>query len=342
MSSCVRTASTPAWSFGRRNTPQRTPASCCTESTLKPQMDGTEPSTTAARTTRVLYAAELLALAAVYVGAARIGLAIDAVAGFATLVWAPSGIALAALLLRGHRLWPGVLIGAFVANTLTGAPVLVAVGIAIGNTLEAVLGSYALRRIPGFRTSLDRVRDVLGLIVLAAALSTVVSATIGVGSLYLGGIVSPADVGRAWRAWWIGDMIGDLLVAPAILVWSGVRLTSRRWSEAAVLMVAVIVSGFLVFGTEAAAFHQAYLIFPVLVWAALRFGPCGAASAALVVSVIAVWGTATGHGPFIQPALYDSLLALQTFMGVTAATFLVLGSSIAERRDAIRDAGAAI
>lgn len=92
---------------------------------MRPQINGTEPSTTAARTTRVVYAAEPLALAAAYVGAARIGLAIDAVAGFATLVWAPSGIPLAALLLRGHRLWPGVLIGAFVANTLTGAPMLV-------------------------------------------------------------------------------------------------------------------------------------------------------------------------------------------------------------------------
>jgi signal transduction histidine kinase/integral membrane sensor domain MASE1 len=286
-----------------------------------------------------------LVLAVLYVGAARVGLAIDAVAGFATLVWAPSGIALAALLLRGHGLWPGVLIGAFVANTLTGAPLPVAVGIAIGNTLEAVLGAYALRRIPGFRTSLDRVRDVLGLIVLAAALSTVVSATIGVASLYLGGIVAPADLGRAWRAWWIGDMIGDLLVAPAILVWSGVAGVgppSRRWGEAIALAVTVIVTGFLVFGTEATALHQAYLIFPVLVWAALRFGPCGAASAALVVSVIAVWGTATNRGPFVQSALYESLLALQTFMGVTAATFLVLGASIAERRAAMRDAGAAI
>jgi len=308
-------------------------------------MDVTEPPTTAARPTRVLYAAELLALAALYVGSARIGLAIDAVAGFATLVWPPSGIALAALLVRGHRLWPGVLIGAFVANTLTGAPVPVALGIAIGNTLEAVLGAYVLGRIPGFRPSLDRVIDVLGLIVLAATLSTVVSATIGVASLYLGGIVSPAELGRAWRAWWIGDLIGDLLVAPAILVWAStpsVLPATRRLAETVALTVAGIVTGFLVFGTRADAFHQAYLIFPLLVWAALRYGPRGAASAALAVSIIAVWGTAFGLGPFVQTGLYESLFALQTFMGVTAATFLVLGASIAERRAAIREARAAI
>ena len=311
---------------------------------MKPPPDVTEPSTTAART-RIRYAAELMALAVLYVVAARMGLALDAVAGFATLVWPPSGIALAALLLRGHRLWPGVLIGAFVANTLTGAPVLVALGIAIGNTLEAVLGAYALRRVPGFRPSLDRVADALGLIVLAAVLSTVVSATIGVASLYLGGIVAPTDLGRAWRAWWIGDLIGDLLVAPAILVWAtapAARPARRSLVETAALTVAVLVIGYLVFGTRADAFLQAYLIFPLLVWAALRYGPRGAASAALAVSVIAVWGTASGHGPFVQSALYESLLALQTFMGVTAATFLVLGASIAERRVAIREARAAI
>jgi signal transduction histidine kinase len=287
----------------------------------------------------------LLALAALYIAAARVGLAIDAVAGFATLVWAPSGIALAALLLRGDRLWPGVLIGAFIANTLTGAPLLVALGIATGNTLEAVLGVYALRRIPGFRASLDRVSDALGLIVLAAGLSTVVSATIGVMSLYLGGIVSPVDFGRAWRAWWVGDLIGDLLVAPAILVWAAapaVRAASRPWIETVALAVSVIVVSFLVFGTRADAFHQAYLIFPLMVWAALRYGQRGAASAALTVSIIAVWGTATGHGPFVQRGLYESLLALQTFMGVTAATFLVLGASIAERRAAIQQGRAAI
>ena len=299
----------------------------------------TEPSTVAAGRRRAVYAAEVLGLAALYVAAARIGLAMDAVAGFATLVWAPSGIALAALLLRGDRLWPGVLIGAFVANTLTGAPLLVALGIATGNTLEAVLGVYALRRIPGFRASLDRVIDALGLIMLAAGLSTIVSATIGVTSLYLGGIVSPIDLGRAWRAWWVGDVIGDLLVAPAILVWAaapGVRRATRHWVETVALTLAVVVIGYLVFGTHADAFHQAYLIFPLMVWAALRYAQRGAASAAFAVSVIAVWGTVTGHGPFVQGALYESLFGLQTFMGVTASTFLVLGASISERRAAIQ------
>lgn len=283
------------------------------------------------------------ALAIVYLIAAHAGLMMDAVAGFATLVWPPSGLALAALLLFGAGLWPGVLVGAFVANLLAGAPIPVALGIGVGNTLEAVLAVYALRRIPDFQVTLERVADVIGLIVLAAGLSTMVSATIGVTSLYVGGIISSAQLGETWRAWWLGDLIGDLLVAPILLVWaSGSRRLGepKRLLEALALGVSVIAASLLIFGgpagspTATGKFAQAYMFFPLLIWAALRFGQRGAVSTAFIVSVVAIAGTATGHGPFVRPALYQSLIALQTFMSVAAATFLVLGASISERRRA--------
>ena len=298
---------------------------------------------------QLAYAGELIILAALYVVAARIGLAMDAVAGFATLVWPPTGIALAALLLRGYRLWPGVVIGAGVANLLTGAPILVALAIATGNTLEAVLGAYALRSLPGFRMSLDRLRDVLALIVLAATLSTMVSATIGVTSLYLGGILSPAQIGQAWRAWWLGDLIGALLVAPAILIWVNaprLRPPPYRILEGVALGLLVLAATVVVFGrpmtVRADTFQYPYLIFPALIWAALRFEQRGVISAVFVVALFAVWGTATGNGPFVRQNLHESLLALQTFTGVAAATFLVLGATMSERRLAIDDAQAAI
>ena len=292
---------------------------------------------------RVRYALAIAALAIVYVVAARAGLMMDAVGGFATLVWPPSGLALAALLIFGPRLWPGVLAGAVIANLLTGAPVLVALGIGVGNTLEAVLAVYALRRIPGFSASLERLSDVVGLIVLAAGLSTMVSATIGVTCLHLGGIVSGAQLGETWRAWWLGDLIADLVVAPVLLVWaSGPRSLGdrKRRLEAGALGIAVVAVSLLIFvwqpgmPTATGRYFQAYLFFPLLIWAALRFGQRGAVSTAFVVSVIAVWGTALGHGPFVRPALHQSLIVLQTFMGVATATFLVLGASIAERRRA--------
>jgi signal transduction histidine kinase len=294
-------------------------------------------------TNRLEYALAVAALAMVYIVAARAGLMMDAVAGFATLVWPPTGLALAALLIFGVGLWPGVLIGAFVANLLAGAPLPVALGIGVGNTLEAVLAVYALRRIPDFQLSLERLADVIGLIVLAAGLSTMVSATIGVTSLYLGGVISSAQLGETWRAWWLGDLIADLLVAPVLLVWASrprTQIDAKRRLEAVALGVAVIVASLLIFGgpagppTATGKFAQAYMFFPLLIWAALRFGQRGAVSTAFIVSVIAISGTAMGHGPFVRPALYQSLIALQTFMGIAAATFLVLGASICERRRA--------
>ena len=295
---------------------------------------------------RVRYALAIAALAIVYVVAARAGLMMDAVGGFATLVWPPSGLSLAALLIFGPRLWPGVFLGAFIANVLTGAPVPVAIGIGVGNTLEPLLAAYALRRIPGFDVSLERLSDVVGLIVLAAGLSTMVSATIGVTSLYLGGIVAAGHVAETWRAWWLGDLIADLLVAPVLLVWAtGARNLDdpKRRVEALALGVAVVAASLLIFGgqpgipTATGRYAQAYLFFPLLIWAALRFGQRGAVTASFVVSVIAVWGTALGHGPFVRVALHQSLIALQTFMGVATATFLVLGASIAERRRAEKE-----
>ena len=284
----------------------------------------------------------IIALAGVYVGAARAGLALDAVSGFATLVWAPSGISLAALLIFGRRLWPGVAIGALVANLLTGAPLAVAAGIAVGNTAEALIAALLLRRVE-FRPSLDRLRDVLALLTLAALVSTAVSATVGVASLQAGGLVEPGAGLKTWLAWWIGDMMGDVLVAPVLLVWlcEKPRLPrGRRLGEAVALGVASVIIAGLVFGvvspSDSPALAQAYLLFPLLIWAALRFGQTGAVSAALLVSIVAVWGTVIGRGPFARPELHQSLFALQTFLGVAAATFLILGATSAERYQAVR------
>jgi signal transduction histidine kinase len=292
--------------------------------------------------------AQVAAVAVIYILAALAGLRLDAVSGFASLVWPPTGIALAALLLVGPRLWPGVFIGAFVANVLTGAPPLVAAGIATGNTLEAVVGAYALRRVPGFRLALDNLRDVLALIVFAAILSTMISATIGVASLYIGGLVAPDKFAETWRTWWVGDAIGALLVTPVILVWARrphINLSASRLVEAAVLVLSVIAASIIIFivpvARDGGPLGQAYVFFPLLMWAAIRFGQCGAVTATAVVSAIAVAGTVMAKGPFLQPTLHESLLALQTFMGISGATFLVLGASISERersREQLREA----
>jgi signal transduction histidine kinase len=287
----------------------------------------------------VRYIAALLALAIIYVTAARAGLKLNAVAGFATLVWAPTGIALAALLLFGFSLWPAVFVGAFAVNIWTGAPILAALGIASGNTLEAVAAAFALRRIPGFRPVLDRLEDVGSLIVLAAGICTMISATIGVASLALAGSLPPSQIAIAWRAWWLGDLVGALVVAPLLLVWFSARpspLPARRIVEVAVLAVTLLSINAYIFGGVAlgdtGSLEQSYLVFPALIFAALRFGQRGAVTAAFVTMAIAVWGTASGHGPFARPVLSEGLFALQTFMAVATATFLVFGASVAERQ----------
>jgi signal transduction histidine kinase len=289
---------------------------------------------------------ENAALAVVYLLVARLGLMLDAVGGFATLVWAPTGISLAALVLRGFRLCPGIAIGALVANVWTGAPVPVASGIAVGNTLEAALATVALNRF-GFEPSLGKTRDVLLLFGIAAVASTVVSAAIGVTSLSLGGLLAAGQVAPTFRAWWLGDLAGDVVVAPLLLTLFSREHSESNWrivvESLALAACAVTLSYFVFCGTYVSeAFNHAYLVFPVVIWGALRFGPRGASSVAGAVVVIAIVGTALARGPFARDRLFEGLLRLQAYMCVVAATGLVLGSTIAERKRARLEAENAV
>lgn len=290
---------------------------------------------------------QLVAVAAAYVITARVGLGIDAVGGFATVVWPASGIALAAILLGGYRMWPAVWVGALVANMLTGAPFPVAAGIGIGNTAEAIAGAWLLHSVPGFRIQLDRVRDVLALMILAAGLSPVLAATTGVATLHLSGIMPRTEVADAWKSWWTGDAIGDLIAAPFILVWAqwNPRLRVKRMGESVTLGIAIVILGIVIFAGApsigSVARGREYLFFPPLVWASLRFGTRGSVTSTAIAAVIAVVYTASGRGPFVRGDLHDNLLALQLFVGIAGATFLLLGASIAERVKTARDLEAA-
>jgi len=291
-----------------------------------------------------------LGLAALYVLAARLGLALDPVSGFATVVWPPTGISLAAILLLGNRVAPGVFLGALSANLLAGAPLGVALGIGIGNVGEAIIGAALLRRVPNFSMTLERITSVIALIAGAAMLSTAISATVGVASLYAGGIVQPSRMLATWRAWWVGDMVGALLIAPLILVWSTAPRARRdiHRLEAAALVAALVVVSALTFFDDllqtpalTTPFHQVDLLVAVLLWASIRFGQRGATTAVLWVSVAAIVATMFRHGPFVLPELNQGLMLLQTFMAIVAATCLLFAATIAERRianQALREA----
>ena len=283
-------------------------------------------------------AVRIVLLAVVYAVVARLGLAMDALGGLATLVWPPTGLALAALLLFGLRDWPGVAAGALVANLWVGAPPGVALGIAAGNTAEAVLGAALLLRLPAFRRSLDDLRSVVALIVLAALMSTLVSASVGTLAMVIGHVVPLARAAQVWQAWWVGDLIGALVVAPLILTWATPNESGRTGSgrEALVLLLLSTVALELVFGSAGsaplAAFREPHVLMPFLIWASVRFGPRAAATATFVASAGAVAGTALGRGSFVRGTLHDSLLEVQSFMAVVAVTFLILAAVTGERR----------
>ncbi|MGH8056099.1 MAG: MASE1 domain-containing protein, partial [Candidatus Entotheonellia bacterium] len=285
----------------------------------------------------LLYVLHITILCIVYFSAAKLGLSLDAVSGFATAVWPPTGIALVVLFRFGYRLWPGIVLGAFLANASAGAPVLVASGMAAGNILEACVGTYLLKQVVGFRPTLERLWDVFGLVALAAGLSTLSSATLGVTSGWLGGVIPSTAYGKAWWTWWLGDVMGDLVVAPLLLVWSAsprLRLPPRRLAEAWALLLGVVAVSLFVFDGlwPTRTITLPYLLFPVLMWAALRFGTHGAATATAIISIIAIWGTAQGFGPFASETVQGGLLELQTFMSIVAVTGLVLAAAVAERQ----------
>ncbi len=280
------------------------------------------------------YVLSLALLTGSYFAAGKLGLDLAFETSSVTAIWPPTGIALAALLLGGRRMWPGVALGALLANVGTGVPAVTVLGITLGNTLEALAGAWLLQRFAHFDPSLRRVRDVLALVGLAAGISTMVSATIGVSSLLIGDATSWDHVPSVWRTWWLGDMGGDLIVAPALLVaftfpW-GERLPGRRW-EAVALGITVIGVSMLVFTQET---PLAYLLFPVFVWSALRFWQPGAVGASLVIAAIAVTLTANGHGPFAMSGPDERLLLAQTFVAVACTTAMLLAVITRQRRQA--------
>jgi len=288
-----------------------------------------------------IHLAKTVILACVYAGAAKVGLMMDPVGGFATLVWPSSGIALAALLVFGKSLWPGVFIGATAINAFAGASPLVALGIGVGNTLEAALGAWALQR-GGLRFGLDRQRDVLLFLAAAVLASPVAAATIGAGSVLLGNDISGAMFADAWTAWWMGDAMGNLMVAPVALTWSVPRTgwwsDGRRTAEGLLFGAAFLVATAMVWGPWMSAPHRPYQMFPLVIWGALRFGPRGVVTPVFVMSLAAIGGTAIGWGPFVHSTLHAGLFHLQAFLAVLAVTGLVLAAAITEREEAERRA----
>lgn len=292
---------------------------------------------TRARMRRVV---AIILVFAAYITTAKLGLRVAFVQASATAVWAPTGIAISALLLLGYSAWPVIFLAALIVNATTAGSLLTSLGIAAGNTLEAICAAYLLARYANGRHAFARARDVFVATPLAGVVSPAVSATIGVAVLSLAGYAPWARFGTIWSTWWVGDATGALVIAPAILLWSagGASAVRRRPLEIVALAVALVGIGLVVFGGAPLLHGRTlaidFLCMPILVWAAYRFGSRMASASVIVLSGIALVGTLNGTGPFAMLGANSGLLVVQGFMGIASITSLALAAVVTERRAA--------
>jgi diguanylate cyclase (GGDEF)-like protein len=280
-------------------------------------------------------------LAVVYFGTAKLGLRFAFVNPSATALWPPTGVALAAFLIFGFRVWPGVFLGAFFANLTTAGTVLTSISIATGNTLEGVAGCYLIGRFARGPQAFERAQDIFKFAFLAGIVSTAISATVGVTSLSLAGFAGWREFGPIWRTWWLGDGVGAVVVTPLVLLWKEnprLNWTREQIVELAFLFLGLFFTVGVVFGgrfhAEVKNYPLEYLCIPFLIWAAFRFGRRKAATATCVLAGIAIWGTLQGFGPFSRETLNTSLLLVQSFVGIVAVTSLALAAEVSERKRA--------
>lgn len=280
-----------------------------------------------------------LAVCAAYLVAAKLSLRLASVHPSATPVWPPTGIAIVTLVVLGLRFWPSVFIGAFLVNVTTAGSILTSVGIATGNTLEAVLASFLVIRFANGRNVFEKSWDILRFALYTGILSTAVAATFGVTSLALGGFAPWNQYGLIWRTWWLGDAAGALIFAPFLLLWTSkprLNWSGRQRLEASVLFISTLLTAGIIFGP---IFHAqirndpwTFLCMPFLVWAAFRFGPREASAIICLLCMVEVAGTVRGYGPFVRESANDSLLLLQSFISLKALMILIFAAEVSERR----------
>jgi signal transduction histidine kinase len=282
----------------------------------------------------VLRALPLVALTAVYFLAGRFGLLFGFVHASASPVWPPTGIAIAAMLLYGPRVWPAILAGAFLVNVTTSGSALASLGIAVGNTLEAASAQYLVERFANGARAFDRARHIFVFAVLAGFVSTAISASLGVLTLVLAGNAGRDAVPWIWWTWWLGDLAGALVVAPALVLAVRTRPVGfgGRGREAALLFAATVLVGIVVFGPLGTDRSLSFLCLPPLAWTAFRFRPRDVAASVVTLAGIAVWGTSRGLGTFAGGSLNESFLLLEAFMATIATTMLPVSALVAEAR----------
>ncbi|MEV6053802.1 MASE1 domain-containing protein [Streptomyces sp. NPDC052107] len=280
-----------------------------------------------------VYAVQLLAVAACYYAAARLGLMreLSVEGAVVTPIWPPTGVAVAALLILGLGCWPGITIGALFAVMSLTTPRIEVLGTLAGQTGAPVCAVLLLRR-ARFHTDLGRLRDGVALVFLGALTAMLISATIGAGLLVLMDKLNGDTFWPVWLAWWVGDAMGVLLVTPLLLMLHGARWPPRlgRWKEATALVVVTFV---VVPVAVYSSISVLYLVYPLIIWAALRFQLVGSVLCALLMSVLATVAATHRAGAFAGLSQIEIMAKLQAFNGAMALTALLLSALIVEQRN---------
>lgn len=287
--------------------------------------------------TWLLYVAILVAVQYL---AVRLGLVVGIAHGTVSPVWPATGVAIAALLRFGIHLWPGVALGSFLALLQTGIGIPVAGGQAAAALLEAVTAVWLVRRFTTLEDPFAGVRDVIRFCVLAGGPATAISATVGVGSLVVGGLEPWDSFGYLWGTWWLGDMMGALIIAPFLIVWTmpgAWDLDRQAWTKTGLVFALLILAGIIAFwgpfvsSTGVGDYPLAFLTLPMVVAATFLAGRRGATAASLIASTLAISGTAQELGPFFRGGVNESLLLLQSYLVVVAVTAVILAAVLRER-----------
>jgi len=272
----------------------------------------------------------------------KVGLLLATADPGSAALWLPSGICLAAVLLRGNRVWPGIFVGAFLVAISSAGSILSSVGMALDSTFEALAGAYLVNRFAHGINAFYRPKDLLRFVLLAGVLSTALCAAIGVRLLYRGGFASWTDFLLAWSVWWVGDMLGTIIATPFLVLLLGRRRHSLGLAEQfelAILLNGLAVVCVLIFGPSTPAWVPRtgliYLCAPFLVWSGLRFCPLEAAGTTLIVSGFALWGSLHGYGPYGGSTSTPILIG--GYLAVTGATTLTIAAASAQQKRETED-----
>ncbi|MGE5164008.1 MAG: MASE1 domain-containing protein [Sphingobacteriales bacterium] len=285
------------------------------------------------------YLATLFAVALAYFVLAKLGLQLASINPSASPIWAPTGVALAAVILAGLRIWPAILIGAFAANAATAGTLETSAVIAVGNTLEGVVGGYLITRWCGGSGTFATPARIAKFAIVSVGLPTMLSATIGVATLYVAGLAAEPNLAPIWITWWLGDTAGALVVTPVLVLWAITDWRSIDWRElremAAVFGCAILV-GLVTFSPLLPRSQYTsplgFLAILPLVWAALRRRPRDTATVGVILTIFAIWATIAQAGPFAHMGLNESILLLLTFMLSVSVPSLALSADVEMRR----------